>query len=112
MTRSLTKELFTPFEKSEREFRSSRKLFKRPSLDESSSPEFDLFYDLEEHSEEEVEVILFYIGLEVLTRQIFDSKGAIPTKTTADANVAGTDNQEKDEKQSQNDKTRHGMEKL
>ncbi|GJS39565.1 homeodomain-like protein [Tanacetum coccineum] len=31
------------------------------------------------------EVILFYNGLEVLTRQILDSKGAIPTKTTADA---------------------------
>nr|GEY28349.1 hypothetical protein [Tanacetum cinerariifolium] len=34
------------------------------------------------------EVILFYNGLEVLTRQILDSKGAIPTKTAADAKVA------------------------
>nr|GEV76918.1 hypothetical protein [Tanacetum cinerariifolium] len=34
------------------------------------------------------EVILFYNGLEVLTRQILDSKGAIPTKTAADANIA------------------------
>ncbi|GKD73041.1 putative reverse transcriptase domain-containing protein [Tanacetum coccineum] len=34
------------------------------------------------------EVILFYSGLEVLTRQILDSKGAIPTKTAADAKVA------------------------
>ncbi|GKG53121.1 hypothetical protein Tco_0552389, partial [Tanacetum coccineum] len=47
MTRSLTKELFTPFENPEQEFRSSRKLFKTLSLDESSLPEFDLFYDLE-----------------------------------------------------------------
>ncbi|GJR55711.1 retrovirus-related pol polyprotein from transposon TNT 1-94 [Tanacetum coccineum] len=31
------------------------------------------------------EVILFYNGLEVLTRQILDSKGAIPSKTAADA---------------------------
>ncbi|GKD29563.1 hypothetical protein Tco_1240341, partial [Tanacetum coccineum] len=54
MTRSSTKELFTPFENPEREFRSSRKIFKTPSLDESSSPEFDLFSDLEEHSKEEV----------------------------------------------------------
>ncbi|GJW57505.1 reverse transcriptase domain-containing protein [Tanacetum coccineum] len=54
MTRSSTKELFTPFENPEREFRSSRKLFKTPSLDELSSPEFDLFSDLEENSEEEV----------------------------------------------------------
>ncbi|GJR94096.1 hypothetical protein Tco_0266270 [Tanacetum coccineum] len=38
----------------EREFRSSRKLFKTPSLDESSSPEFDLFSNLEEHFEEEI----------------------------------------------------------
>ncbi|GKA12464.1 hypothetical protein Tco_0692010 [Tanacetum coccineum] len=33
-------------------------------------------------------VILFYNGLEVLTRQILDSKGAIPTKLVADAKVA------------------------
>ncbi|GKF34687.1 hypothetical protein Tco_0107887 [Tanacetum coccineum] len=31
------------------------------------------------------EVILFYNGLDVLTRQILDSRGAIPTKTTANA---------------------------
>ncbi|GJV53035.1 reverse transcriptase domain-containing protein [Tanacetum coccineum] len=31
------------------------------------------------------EVILFYNGLDVLTRQILDSRGAIPAKTTADA---------------------------
>ncbi|GJY16485.1 retrovirus-related pol polyprotein from transposon TNT 1-94 [Tanacetum coccineum] len=34
------------------------------------------------------EVILFYNGLEVPTRQILDSKGVIPTKTTSDAKVA------------------------
>ncbi|GJZ23014.1 DNA-directed DNA polymerase [Tanacetum coccineum] len=34
------------------------------------------------------EVILFYNGLDVPTRQILDSKGAIPSKTTADAKVA------------------------
>ncbi|GJT01285.1 hypothetical protein Tco_0822454 [Tanacetum coccineum] len=33
------------------------------------------------------EVILFYNGLEVTTRQILDSKGAIPTKTADDAKV-------------------------
>ncbi|GJR58564.1 reverse transcriptase domain-containing protein [Tanacetum coccineum] len=31
------------------------------------------------------EVILFYNGLDIPTRQIFDSRGAIPTMTTADA---------------------------
>ncbi|GJS00708.1 putative ribonuclease H-like domain-containing protein [Tanacetum coccineum] len=34
------------------------------------------------------EVTLFYKGLEVPTRQILDSKGAIPTMTAADARVA------------------------
>ncbi|GJQ89846.1 hypothetical protein Tco_0000985 [Tanacetum coccineum] len=34
------------------------------------------------------EVILFYNGLDVPTRQILDSKGAIPTKTDADAKIA------------------------
>nr|GEY43409.1 hypothetical protein [Tanacetum cinerariifolium] len=54
MTRSSTKELFTPFKNPEREFRSSKKLFRTLSLDKSSSLEFDLFSKLEEHSEEEV----------------------------------------------------------
>ncbi|GKD59215.1 hypothetical protein Tco_1296724 [Tanacetum coccineum] len=34
------------------------------------------------------EVVLFYTGLDVPTRQILDSRGAIPSKTTADAKVA------------------------
>ncbi|GKG51965.1 hypothetical protein Tco_0544603 [Tanacetum coccineum] len=34
------------------------------------------------------EVILFYNGLEIHTRQILVSKGAIPSKTVADAKVA------------------------
>ncbi|GKB74017.1 putative reverse transcriptase domain-containing protein, partial [Tanacetum coccineum] len=54
MTRSSTKELFTPFKDPEREFRSSRKLLKTLSLEESRSPEFNLFFDLEEYSDEEV----------------------------------------------------------
>ncbi|GKB51095.1 hypothetical protein Tco_0901848 [Tanacetum coccineum] len=31
------------------------------------------------------EVILFYNGLDIPTRQILDSRGAIPTKTAGDA---------------------------
>ncbi|GJY33907.1 hypothetical protein Tco_0418376 [Tanacetum coccineum] len=54
MTRSSTKELFTPFKDPKQEFRSSRKHFKTLSLDESRSPDFDLFSDQEEYSEEEV----------------------------------------------------------
>ncbi|GKC69431.1 hypothetical protein Tco_1115314 [Tanacetum coccineum] len=34
------------------------------------------------------EVILFYNGLDVPTRKILDSKGAIPTKTAVDAKIA------------------------
>ncbi|GJY05726.1 hypothetical protein Tco_0371666 [Tanacetum coccineum] len=34
------------------------------------------------------EVILFYNGLDVPTRQIFDSNGVIPSKTVADAKIA------------------------
>ncbi|GKF10846.1 hypothetical protein Tco_0048772, partial [Tanacetum coccineum] len=58
MTRSSTKELFTPFKDLEREFRSSRKHFKTLSLDELKSPNFDLFSDQEEYSEEEVAEIM------------------------------------------------------
>ncbi|GJV53922.1 homeodomain-like protein [Tanacetum coccineum] len=54
MTRSSTKELFTPFKDPEREFRSSRKHFKTLSLDESRSPDFDIFSDQEEYSEGKV----------------------------------------------------------
>nr|GEW61026.1 hypothetical protein [Tanacetum cinerariifolium] len=54
MTNSSTKELFTPFKYPKREFCSSKKLFKTLSLDESRSPEFNLFFDLEENSKEEV----------------------------------------------------------
>ncbi|GKB19171.1 hypothetical protein Tco_0853094 [Tanacetum coccineum] len=53
MTRSSTNELFMPFNDLKREFRSSRKLFKTLSLDESRSPNFNLFSDQEEYSEEE-----------------------------------------------------------
>ncbi|GJX30052.1 hypothetical protein Tco_0238131 [Tanacetum coccineum] len=54
MTKSSTNELFTPFKDKKREFRSSRKHFKTLSLDESRSPDFDLFLDQEEYSVEEV----------------------------------------------------------
>nr|GEW10013.1 hypothetical protein [Tanacetum cinerariifolium] len=54
MTRSSTKELFTPVKDPKREFRSSRKHFKTLSLDESRSPDFDLFFDQEEYLKEEV----------------------------------------------------------
>ncbi|GJS83485.1 hypothetical protein Tco_0750026 [Tanacetum coccineum] len=34
------------------------------------------------------EVVLFYNGLDVLTRQILDSRGAIPSKSVVDAKIA------------------------
>ncbi|GJZ15854.1 hypothetical protein Tco_0551531 [Tanacetum coccineum] len=54
MTRSSTSKLFTPYEEPEREFRSSRKHFKTLSLDKLRSPGFNLFFDQEDYSEEEV----------------------------------------------------------
>ncbi|GKA87546.1 hypothetical protein Tco_0809310 [Tanacetum coccineum] len=86
MTRSSTNELFTPFKDPEREFLSSRKHFTTLSLDELRSPDFNLFSDQEDPEEEEV--ILFYNGLGIPTRQILDSRGAIPSKTVVDAKVA------------------------
>ncbi|GJR01940.1 hypothetical protein Tco_0524924 [Tanacetum coccineum] len=53
MIRSSTKELFTHFKEPEREFRSSWKHFKTLSLSESRSPDFNLFSDQEEYSEQE-----------------------------------------------------------
>nr|GEU62018.1 hypothetical protein [Tanacetum cinerariifolium] len=50
MTRISTKEAF---ENPKRVFHSKRRLFETPSLVESSSLEFDLFSDIEEHSKEE-----------------------------------------------------------
>ncbi|GJV18492.1 hypothetical protein Tco_1367512 [Tanacetum coccineum] len=53
MTRSSNNELFSPFEEPEREFRSSRRLFKTLSLDKTRTLGINLFYDLEDYSEEE-----------------------------------------------------------
>ncbi|GKB53415.1 hypothetical protein Tco_0904168 [Tanacetum coccineum] len=48
------------------------------------------YEDANEHIEKvlEIEVVLFYNGLDVQTRQILDLRGVIPSKTVADANVA------------------------
>ncbi|GJV61337.1 hypothetical protein Tco_1467437 [Tanacetum coccineum] len=118
MTRSSMNELFTPYKDPEQEFRSSRRHFKTLSLDELRSPgvarpkiddkdQFELNgqflkelrenifsgsdnEDANEHIGKvlEIEVILFYNGLDVPTRQILDSRGAIPTKTAEDAKKA------------------------
>nr|GEY83323.1 hypothetical protein [Tanacetum cinerariifolium] len=60
------------------------KLFKTPSLDELSSFEIDLFSDLEEHSEEEVAGPM----TETMEEYMCKTRGAIPTKTTANAKIA------------------------
>ncbi|GJV10118.1 hypothetical protein Tco_1351659 [Tanacetum coccineum] len=109
--------LFIPYKEPEREFRSSRRHFKTLSLDELRSPDFNLFSDQEYSKEEvaetmaetmeqyisktqadygsgvarpkikDKEVILFYNGLGIPARQILVSRGAIPSKTTADAKL-------------------------
>nr|GEV69268.1 hypothetical protein [Tanacetum cinerariifolium] len=160
--KSSTKKLLTPFEEPKQVLHSTRKLFKTTSLDYSSSPEFNLFSDLKNQSEEEVieammkptikeymmktpedygssiakhmvdekahfelkednfkqilsnkthyqawerfkelllrcpqhyltdmqEVILFYKGLDVPTRQILNSKGVIQSMKATDTNKA------------------------
>ncbi|GJR48597.1 retrovirus-related pol polyprotein from transposon TNT 1-94 [Tanacetum coccineum] len=178
MTRSSTKELYTPLDNPKRVFHSRRKLFETSGLEELSSPEFDSLSDIEERIEEKTtkamtetmeeymskpmvimdhedanehiekvleivdlfhilnitqdqlmlrvfavsltgaqepnetlfrgwerfkellmkypqhyltemqEVILFYNGLDVPTKQILDSKGVVPTMTVADAKKA------------------------
>ncbi|GKD07589.1 hypothetical protein Tco_1187274 [Tanacetum coccineum] len=133
MTRSSTKELYTPYQDPEREFRSSRRHSKSLSLDALRSMDFNLLSDQEYSKEEEEEamaetmeqymsktradygsgvarpkiddkktldevsqhylteiqeVILFYNGLDIKIRQILDSRGAVPTKTAADAKKA------------------------
>ncbi|GJU07786.1 retrotransposon protein [Tanacetum coccineum] len=133
MTRSSTKELITPFENPKSVFRSKRRLFETPVLVESSSPELDLFSDIEEHSEKETTEIMTRwprnepsgsitnwetLKIKFLNnycpharttekieeinnfqqepdeslfraweKQILDFKGAILTKTTADAKI-------------------------
>nr|GEW14718.1 hypothetical protein [Tanacetum cinerariifolium] len=72
------------------------------SLDELRSPDFNLL-SAQEYLKEEVaetmaetmkqymkmqEVILFYNGLGIPTRQILNSRGAIPLKTVVDAKIA------------------------
>ncbi|GJR16228.1 reverse transcriptase domain-containing protein [Tanacetum coccineum] len=57
MTRSSTNELFTPYKEPEREFRSSRRLFKSLSLDELRSPDFNLLFNQEYSEEEEAEAM-------------------------------------------------------
>ncbi|GJY44213.1 hypothetical protein Tco_0432426 [Tanacetum coccineum] len=53
MTRSSTKELFTPFKNPKQVLRSSRKLSKTRSLDYLNSPEFNLISNLKDQFEEE-----------------------------------------------------------
>ncbi|GKC27029.1 hypothetical protein Tco_1034323, partial [Tanacetum coccineum] len=100
MTRSSTNDLFIPYKEPEREFRSSRRHFKTLSLDELRSPDFNLLSDQEYSEEEEAKAMAEtmeqymsntrtdYGSLDVPTRQILDSRGAIPTKTTEDAKKA------------------------
>ncbi|GJZ56655.1 hypothetical protein Tco_0612149 [Tanacetum coccineum] len=69
-----------------------RKLFKTLSLDESRSPEYNLFSDLEENFEEEVaehngENKEQYMSKTQLTMEQGAFLGVIPTKTTADVKV-------------------------
>nr|GEU36794.1 hypothetical protein [Tanacetum cinerariifolium] len=90
MTRSSNKELVEPYNEPEQALHSLRKLSNTTSFDHSSSSKFELFSDHERQFEEEIietmtkppmeeyEVILFYKGLDVPTREILNSKGGVP----------------------------------
>ncbi|GKA97520.1 uncharacterized mitochondrial protein-like protein [Tanacetum coccineum] len=61
--------------------------------DENLYQAWELFKELlmkcpQHYLTEMQEVILFYNGLDVPTRQILDSRGVVPTKTAADAKIA------------------------
>nr|GEU43218.1 retrovirus-related Pol polyprotein from transposon TNT 1-94 [Tanacetum cinerariifolium] len=88
MTRSSTKELFTPFKDPEQEFQSSRKHYKTLSLDESGSPYLDLFSDQEEYSKEEVTKIMAETMEQYMSKTRFDygSGVARPKIEDKDAN--------------------------
>ncbi|GJZ82945.1 ribonuclease H-like domain, reverse transcriptase, RNA-dependent DNA polymerase [Tanacetum coccineum] len=83
MTKSSSKKLITPYENPKQKFLSSRKLIRTRSLDCLDSPESNLFSNYVDQFKEEV--ILFYKGLDVPTRQILDFKGAIPSMNVVDA---------------------------
>ncbi|GKA70066.1 hypothetical protein Tco_0776130 [Tanacetum coccineum] len=78
MPSSSTKLQFMPFKDPEREFRSSRKLFKTLSLNESRSPEFNLFSDLEENSEEEVTKTMAETMEEYMSKTRADYRSGVP----------------------------------
>ncbi|GKE43514.1 hypothetical protein Tco_1470798 [Tanacetum coccineum] len=99
MTRSSTKELLSPFENPEQKFRSKGRLFDTPSLIESNSPEFDHIFDIKEQLEEReretmTETMEKYMSKTrenysyLVLQRTLDSKGAIPSKTAADAKIA------------------------
>ncbi|GJY37936.1 hypothetical protein Tco_0424300 [Tanacetum coccineum] len=91
MRRSSMNELFTPYKEPEREFRSSRRHFKTLSLDELRSSDFNLLSDQEYSEEEEAEAIAETMEQYMSQTRtdygsgILDSRGAVPTKTVADA---------------------------
>nr|GEY15075.1 hypothetical protein [Tanacetum cinerariifolium] len=100
MTRSLTKELLTPFKDLEdlnTKFlskycpptRTAKKIEEINKFQQAWERFKELLKNYPQHYLTEMhEVILFYNGLDVPTRQILDSKDVIPTKTAADAKVA------------------------
>nr|GEV63458.1 hypothetical protein [Tanacetum cinerariifolium] len=87
MTRSSTKELFTPYEEPKRVLHSARRLFKTTSLDYSSLQEFNFFLDLKDQFEEEVAKTMGEPTIKeymTITRKDYDSgineKGRIELK--------------------------------
>ncbi|GKA85050.1 hypothetical protein Tco_0806704 [Tanacetum coccineum] len=91
MTRSSKKEIVEPYEEPERVLHSIRKLFKTQSLDYSSSPEFDLFFDHESQVEEEITETMGEP-----TMDEFELKGQF-LKELSDNTFSGSDNEDANE---------------
>ncbi|GJU70913.1 hypothetical protein Tco_1262318 [Tanacetum coccineum] len=83
MTMTSNKELVTPYEEPERVLHSTRKHFKTMSLDNSSSPEFDLFFDHEDQPK-------------IDEKARFELKGQF-LKELHDNNFSGSDNEDENE---------------
>ncbi|GKE11729.1 hypothetical protein Tco_1415280 [Tanacetum coccineum] len=114
MTRSLTKNLLTPFEEPERLLHLTRRLFKTTSLVYLSLSEFNLFSDLENQSEEVVTEAMTEPTIEeyvMKTREDYGSGIARPKfdgkahfklkgqflKEIHDNNFSGSDNKDANE---------------
>nr|GFB38315.1 hypothetical protein [Tanacetum cinerariifolium] len=78
MTKSSTKELFSPLKNPEQKFHLRRRLFDTPSLIESNSPEFDQISDTKEQSEDEVRETMTKTMEQYMSKTRGDYESGVP----------------------------------